>query len=48
MIFGNKKIDNDICLGINGISMDRVHNTTFLRVMIDDKFNWKEHIKMIK
>ena len=50
MIFGNKKIDNDmnIRVGSNGISIDRVYNTTFLGVTIDDKLNWKEHIKMIQ
>ena len=50
MIFGNKKIDNNmnICVGINGISIDRVYKTTFLGVMTDDKLNWKEHIKMIQ
>ena len=50
MIFGNKKIDKDmnIRVGINGISIDRVYNTTFLGVTIDDKLNWKEHIKMIQ
>ena len=49
MIFGNKKIDKDmnICVGINGISIDRVYNTTFLGVTIHDKLNWKEHIKMM-
>ena len=50
MIFGNKKIDKDmnIRVGINGISIDRVYNTNFLGVTIDDKLNWKEHIKMIQ
>ena len=50
MIFGNKKIDKDmnIRVGINGISIDRVYNTHFLGVTIDDKLNWKEHIKMIQ
>ena len=50
MIFGNKKIDNNmnICVGINGISIDRVYDTTFLGVMIDDKLNWKEHNKLSK
>ena len=50
MIFGNKKIDNDINIrvDINGIYIDRVYNTTFLGVMIDDKLNLKEHIEMIQ
>ena len=50
MIFGNKKIDKymNICVRINGLSIDRVYNTTFLGVMIDDKLNWKEHITMIQ
>ena len=50
MIFGNKKIDNNmnICVGINGISIDRVYDTTFLGVMIDDKLNLKEHKKLSK
>ena len=50
MIFGNKKIDNDmnIRVGINGISIDRVYNSNILGVTIDEKLNWKEHIKMIQ
>ena len=50
MIFGNQKIDKDmnICVGINVIFIDRVYNTTFLWVTIDDKLNWKEHIKTIQ
>ena len=49
MIFGNKKIDKymNICVHINGLSIDRVYNTKCLGVMIDDKLNWKEHITMI-
>ena len=41
MIFGNKKIDKytNICVRINGLSIDRVYNT---------KLNWKEHITMIQ
>ena len=38
----------NICVRINGLSIDRVYNTTFLGVMIDDKLNWKEHITMIQ
>ena len=43
MIFGNKNIYNNMnmCVGINGIYIDRVYNTTFLWVMIDDELNWK-------
>ena len=49
MIFGNKKIDNamNICVGINGIHIDKVYNIARLGVMIDDTLNWKEHVKMI-
>ena len=32
----------------NRISIDRVYNTKFLGVMIDDKLNWKEHITMVQ
>ena len=37
-----------MCVGINGISINKVYNTNCLSVMIDDKLNWKEHIKMIQ
>ena len=37
----------NIRVGINGIYIDRVYNTIFLGVTIDDKLNWKEHIKTI-
>ena len=50
MIFGNKKIDRymNICVRIYGLSIERVYNTKFVGVMIDDKLNWKEHITMIQ
>ena len=29
-------------------NLDRVYDTKFLGILIDDKLNWKEHIGMIK
>ena len=44
---GNYYIQS-VCVGMNGISIDRAYNTKFLGVMINDKLNWKEHIKIIQ
>ena len=48
MVFTRQKtitIPHDIC--IDGYSIDRVSNTKFLGVYIDDKLNWKKHISYI-
>lgn len=44
IIFGNRKIEKPIKIKINHIEMERVCNTKFLGVYIDDKLNWKLHI----
>ena len=48
MIFGNTKINCDINICISGISINIMYMTTFWGVIIDDKLNWKEHIKIIQ
>jgi hypothetical protein len=46
MIFGPKKkaANSDINISINGITLNRVHQTTFLGIILDDGCTWKPHI----
>ena len=48
MIFGNRRINADICVRINKEKTNRVNYTQFLGVVIDDKLNWKSHILSIR
>lgn len=47
MIFSNLKQD-EITLSINGVDIERVHEFSFLGVMLDDKLTWKDRIAIIK
>ena len=43
-----KKYDsNDCVISINGITLERVHETKFLGIILDDKLIWKSHIDFI-
>jgi hypothetical protein len=45
----NKTHDNsNYTISINGCAIDRVHETTFLGIIIDDKLTWKSHIDFIE
>ena len=46
MLFGNLNAQFDIA--INGININRVRVAKFLGVLIDEKFNWKDHIANVK
>ena len=48
MIFGNRRITADICVRINKEKINRVNNTQFLGVVIDDKLTWKSHILSVR
>ena len=47
IIFGNCKNKDTFQLKIDNISINRVTNTTFLGVQIDEDLNWKHHISKI-
>ena len=47
MVIGNKKIHGTINVKINNITLERVSSIQFLGVYIDDKLNWKSHIKYV-
>ena len=47
MLFSNRKVEL-IPVKLNSIELERVTFTKFLGVIIDDKFSWIEHIKVIK
>jgi len=45
----NKMHDsNNYTISINGCAIDRVHETKFLGIIIDDKLTWKSHIHLIE
>uniref|UniRef100_A0A8C6MDJ7 Reverse transcriptase domain-containing protein n=1 Tax=Nothobranchius furzeri TaxID=105023 RepID=A0A8C6MDJ7_NOTFU len=48
IIFGNRKITNEIIIKINGIVIEQVHTYKFLGITIDEKLSWKPHIDDIK
>ena len=43
MISGNRTINNDLDIRIHNSQIIRVNTTTFLRVLIDEKLDWKNH-----
>ena len=47
MLFGNNRISEHIQVQIEGIKLERVHETKFLGILIDDKISWKSHIQYI-
>lgn len=47
IIFGNKHVSMDIKFLLDGKTIERVKETKFLGVTIDEKINWKAHIKMV-
>ena len=48
MIFSNAKKVEELQVKINNTAITRVNATKFLGVFIDEKLNWKEHIKFVK
>uniref|UniRef100_A0A8C6LIA0 Reverse transcriptase domain-containing protein n=1 Tax=Nothobranchius furzeri TaxID=105023 RepID=A0A8C6LIA0_NOTFU len=48
IMYGNRKITNEIIIKINGIVIEQVHTYTFLGITIDEKLSWKPHIDYIK
>ena len=47
IIFGNRKVKEDVKIKINNMNIERVFVTKFLGVLIDHQLNWKEHINYI-
>ena len=50
MIFSRKKYKNhnvDLKIFKEGQSIDKVHHTKFLGIIIDDNLNWKNHVNYI-
>jgi hypothetical protein len=48
MLFGNRNHHKNCKITINNNEVERVHVTKFLGVLIDENFNWKDHIKLVK
>jgi len=47
MFFGHKGITANLRIHIDGLNIERVSNTKFLGLQIDEKLNWKEHIRLL-
>ncbi len=47
MFFGNYRGNTQIEITIDGVNLERVKENKFLSVIMDDKLNWKAHIKHI-
>lgn len=48
MLFGGKRTNTEVKLNLNNVEIERVYETKFLGVIIDDKVCWKPHIKYVK
>uniref|UniRef100_A0A3Q3ITX2 Reverse transcriptase domain-containing protein n=1 Tax=Monopterus albus TaxID=43700 RepID=A0A3Q3ITX2_MONAL len=48
MVFGNRRLDNELQLKSGGANIERVHEIKFLGVIVDDKFSWKSHIRYVQ
>ena len=49
IMFNNKKQPRtDVHIVWNGTNIEKVTNTKFLGVTIDEKLKWREHIKMVE
>ena len=48
IVFGNRKLHDEVTLKIDDVEIERVAENKFLGVIIDKKLNWKTHIKYIK
>uniref|UniRef100_A0A8C6VZ07 Reverse transcriptase domain-containing protein n=1 Tax=Nothobranchius furzeri TaxID=105023 RepID=A0A8C6VZ07_NOTFU len=48
MLFGGIKNNIEVKLNLNNVEIERVNETKFLGVIIDDKLCWKSHIDHVK
>ena len=48
MLFRSRPPDNELALKINNVVLPRIAATKSLGIIIDDKLNWKPHIKSVK
>ena len=48
MLFDNSKTNTQIKVKIDGVEIERVEEIKFLGVTIDEKINWKSHIKHVQ
>ena len=48
MVFGKGRVISDIAITINQNIIERVYETKFLDIIIDDELSWKAHIQLVK
>ena len=48
MAFEKGRVTSDIATTINQNIIERVYETKFLGIIIDEKFFWKAHIQSVK
>lgn len=47
MLFGNSSLNTNAKIQINGVDIERVSENKFLGVIIDEKLNWRAHVRYI-
>lgn len=47
MLFGNSSLTTNVKLQINAVDIERVNENGFLGVIIDQRLNWRAHIRYI-
>ena len=48
MVFGVGRVISDIAMTINQNIIERIYESNFLGIIIDDKLSWKAHIQSVK
>jgi hypothetical protein len=48
MLFSKRDLTTDISISINDQQIQRVQNTKFLGIVLDEKLTWKEHISNVR
>ena len=48
LIFTKKKVDHHFSISIQDFKLGQAHQAKYLGIVLDDKLNWKSHIKKVK
>ncbi len=48
MLFGKCTVNTKVRIELDGVEIERVHENRFLGVTVDDRLNWKPHIKHVQ
>ena len=48
ILFPTRKVTSELILKIDNVRIDRVYQTKFLGVVLNDKLTWENHISLIR